>query len=188
MADGAAGDLGLYRSRRRAWLPLDDTFHVPRSLARVLRSGRFELRLNTAFDAVVAGCADRPETWISPELADIYGALHAVGRAHSVEAWDDQGLAGGQLGVSLGACWIGESMFHRRSHASNVVLVELQRALNTGGYQLYDVQIINPHLQRFGAGSSDDAAWMPRLRRAVAQPALLRIGAAAVVSEPWVAG
>lgn len=188
MADGAAGDLGLYRSRRRAWLPLDDTFHVPRSLARVVRSGRFELRLNTVFDAVVAGCADRPDTWISPELADIYGALHAVGRAHSVEAWDDQGLAGGQLGVSLGACWIGESMFHRRAHASNVVLVELQRALYTGGYQLYDVQIINPHLQRFGAGSSDDATWMPRLRRAVAQPALLRIGATSVVSEPWVAG
>ena len=188
MDDGADGDLGLYRSRRRAWLPLDDGFHVPRSLRRVLRSGCFELRLNTAFAAVVAGCADRPDTWISPALADLYGALHAVGRAHSIEAWDDQGLAGGQLGVSLGACWIGESMFHHRPHASNVVLVELQRALGAGGYQLYDVQILNPHLQRFGACDSDDAAWMPRMRRAVAQPALLRIGAAAVVSEPWVAG
>ena len=79
-------------------------------------------------------------------------------------------------------------MFHRRPHASNVVLVELQRALGAGGYQLYDVQILNPHLQRFGACDGDDAAWMPRMRRAVAQPALLRIGAAAVVSEPWVAG
>lgn len=188
MADGADGTLALYRSRRRALLPLDDRFHVPRSLGRVLRSNRFELRLNTAFDAVVAGCADRPDTWISPQLAAVYGALRAAGRAHSIEAWDDQGLAGGQLGVSLGSCWIGESMFHRRSHASNVVLVLLQRALRAGGYQLYDVQILNPHLQRFGAHDCDDAAWMPQLRRAVARPALLTIGAHSVVSEPWVAG
>lgn len=188
MADGPDGALGLFRSRRRAFLPLDDSFHVPRSLGRVLRSHRFELRLNTAFDAVVAGCADRPDTWISPQLAAVYSALRAAGRAHSIEAWDAEGLAGGQLGVSLGACWIGESMFHRRSHASNVVLVQLQRALRAGGYALYDVQILNPHLQRFGARDCDDAAWMPQLRQAVARPALLTIGAASVASEPWVAG
>ena len=129
MADGAEGDLGLYRSRRRAWLPLDAGFHVPRSLRRVLNSNRFELRLNTAFEAVVAGCADRPDTWISPQLAAVYSALRAAGRAHSIEAWDRDGLAGGQLGVSLGACWIGESMFHLRPHGSNVVLVGLQQPM-----------------------------------------------------------
>jgi leucyl/phenylalanyl-tRNA--protein transferase len=151
----------------------------------VLNSQRFELRLNTAFEAVVEGCADRSETWISPELRQIYSALHAGGWAHSIEAWDEEGLAGGQLGLAIGACWIGESMFHRRPHGSNVVLVGLQQALLAGGFQLYDVQILNPHLERFGAFCLADASFTPLLQQAVRQRALLRIKGKQLVSEAW---
>ncbi len=185
MAEGPAGHLGLFRSPQRALLPLDQRFHIPRSLRRVLNSQRFELRLNTAFEAVVEGCADRSETWISPELRQIYSALHAGGWAHSIEAWDEEGLAGGQLGLAIGACWIGESMFHRRPHGSNVVLVGLQQALLAGGFQLYDVQILNPHLERFGAFCLADASFTPLLQQAVRQRALLRIKGKQLVSEAW---
>jgi leucyl/phenylalanyl-tRNA--protein transferase len=185
MAEGPDGHLGLFRSPQRALLPLDQRFHIPRSLRRVLNSQRFELRLNTAFEAVVEGCADRSETWISPELRQIYSALHAGGWAHSIEAWDEEGLAGGQLGLAIGACWIGESMFHRRPHGSNVVLVGLQQALLAGGFQLYDVQILNPHLERFGAFCLADASFTPLLQQAVRQRALLRIKGKQLVSEAW---
>ena len=185
MAEGPDGHLGLFRSPQRALLPLDQRCHIPRSLRRVLNSQRFELRLNTAFEAVVEGCADRSETWISPELRQIYSALHAGGWAHSIEAWDEEGLAGGQLGLAIGACWIGESMFHRRPHGSNVVLVGLQQALLAGGFQLYDVQILNPHLERFGAFCLADASFTPLLQQAVRQRALLRIKGKQLVSEAW---
>ncbi|MFZ4803232.1 MAG: leucyl/phenylalanyl-tRNA--protein transferase [Synechococcus lacustris] len=185
MAEGPDGHLGLFRSPQRALLPLDQRFHIPRSLRRVLNSQRFELRLNTAFEAVVEGCADRSETWISPELRHIYSALHGGGWAHSIEAWDEEGLAGGQLGLAIGACWIGESMFHRRPHGSNVVLVGLQQALLAGGFQLYDVQILNPHLERFGAFCLADASFTPLLQQAVRQRALLRIKGKQLVSEAW---
>jgi leucyl/phenylalanyl-tRNA--protein transferase len=185
MAEGPDGHLGLFRSPQRALLPLDQRFRIPRSLRRVLNSGRFELRLDTAFEAVVAGCANRPETWISPELRQIYGGLHAAGWAHSIEAWDDQGLAGGQLGLAIGACWIGESMFHLRPHGSNVVLVGLQQALVAGGFQLDDVQILNPHLERFGAFCLADANFTPLLHQAVRQRAQLLIQGKQLVSEAW---
>jgi leucyl/phenylalanyl-tRNA--protein transferase len=185
MAEGSDGSLGLFRAQERALIPLDGRFHVPRSLRRQLRPDRFELRIDTAFTEVVAGCSDRPSTWISPELQAIYSALHQLGWAHSIEAWDGQGLAGAQLGLAIGRCWIGESMFHQRPHASNVVLVALQQALVDGGFALFDVQLSNPHLERFGCFCISDAAYSAQLQAAVRSPAVLELNQFTIHSRAW---
>jgi leucyl/phenylalanyl-tRNA--protein transferase len=187
MADPDSGQLQLYRSRRRALLPLDGRFHEPRSLRRWRQRGGYQLRLNREFDAVLADCADRPSTWISPELGRIYRQLHSDGMAHSVELHDEKGLAAGMLALAIGACWIGESMAHRRPQAGNLLLVELVTALRTGGFRLFDVQLSNPHLQRFGCLEIADAQYRSLLAEAVREPACLRLQDGPWVSEAWVA-
>ncbi len=187
MADSISGGLNLHRSLRRALLPLDESFHVPRSLQRTVRSSRFRPGLNREFEAVLADCADRPSTWISPELQRIYRQLHRDGLVHSVEIYDEEGLAAGMLGLGLGACWIGESMAHRRPRAGNVLLVELVAALRSGGFQLFDVQLNNPHLARFGCREIADAGYRLALAAAVRESASLRLADDCLVSEAWVA-
>lgn len=138
---------------RRGILPLD-AFHVPRRLRRVLRRGSFAVRVDTAFAAVIRGCAQasetRPATWINDEIVRLYGALFAQGAAHSVECWQEGELVGGLYGVSLGAAFFGESMFSRVSDASKVALVDLAARLKLGGYRLLDTQFLTPHLAQFG--------------------------------------
>jgi leucyl/phenylalanyl-tRNA--protein transferase len=137
---------------RRGILPLD-AFHVPRRLKRVLRRGLFTVRVDTAFEAVIRGCAasdTRPSTWINEEIVRLYAALFARGAAHSVECWHDGELVGGLYGVSLGAAFFGESMFSRVSEASKVALVHLVARLRIGGYRLLDTQFLTPHLAQFG--------------------------------------
>ena len=140
--------------RHRGIIPLDD-FHVPRRLKRVLRQGRFEARADTAFAAVMRGCAEatemRPSTWINDEIMRLYTALFERGAAHSVETWLDGELVGGLYGVSLGAAFFGESMFSRVNEASKVALVDLVARLRQGGYRLLDTQFVTPHLTQFGA-------------------------------------
>ena len=140
--------------RQRGIIPLD-AFHVPRRLLRVLRQGRFEVRVDTAFSAVMRGCAEasetRPSTWINEEIVRLYTALFTRGAAHSVEAWLGGELVGGLYGVSLGAAFFGESMFSRVSEASKVALVHLVARLREGGYCLLDTQFVTPHLAQFGA-------------------------------------
>ena len=111
---------------------------------------RFEVRIDSDFPGVVAGCADRSETWISDELRELYDLLHAAGHAHSFETWQDGELAGGVLGLTIGGAFIGESMFHARTDASKVALVRLVEHLRARGYVVFDAQIQNPHLARFG--------------------------------------
>ena len=139
---------------RRGILPLD-AFHVPRRLARLVRQDRFTMRCDTAFEAVMRGCAEsnekRPNTWINDEILRLYGALFAGGAAHSVECWRDGELVGGLYGVSLGAAFFGESMFSRVTDASKVALVHLAARLRLGGYRLLDTQFLTPHLAQFGA-------------------------------------
>lgn len=187
MANPDSGRIELYRSLRRALLPLDERFHVPRSLGRVRRAGGFQLRLNREFDAVLADCANRPSTWISPELGLIYQHLHRDGLAHSVELHDSEGLAAGMIGLAIGACWIGESMAHRRPQAGNLLLVELVQALRSGGFRLFDVQLSNPHLQRFGCLEIEDALYGRLLAEAVGHSASLRLQDGWLVSEARVA-
>jgi leucyl/phenylalanyl-tRNA---protein transferase len=159
--------LGWYSSRRHALIPLDDRFHVPNSLRRALNSGRFETRINSDFGAVVDGCAAREETWITPELKAIYLELHRAGVAHSFETWHDGELAAGILGIVIGAAFIGETMFYAVPEASKVAMVRLVEHLRRQNFQLFDAQIQNPHLARFGAFEIRERDYKPLLERAV---------------------
>jgi len=174
MADPRSGEIGYYSPDPRAIIPLD-AFHLPRSLARVARSGVFELRSDTAFAAVIARCAerrpDRPETWLSPRLAAAYLALHARGLAHSVEAWRDGQLVGGLYGVHLGAAFFGESMFSRPEaggrDSSKLCLVALVEWLRKGGFRLLDTQFNTPHLARFGCVEITREEYLTQLAHAL---------------------
>jgi leucyl/phenylalanyl-tRNA---protein transferase len=149
---------------------LRDGVHVSRSLARTLRSGRFSTSVDRAFDAVVAGCADRPGEgiWITSSMAAAYGKLHRLGHAHSVEVWDRQGgLVGGIYGVAVGAAFSGESMFHRVTGASKVALVTLADRLWARGFVFLDAQLPTPHLVSMGAAVMPRSAYLDALDRAV---------------------
>jgi leucyl/phenylalanyl-tRNA--protein transferase len=175
--------------RRRGILPLE-AFHVPRSLRKVIRQGRFEIRVDSAFAQVIAACAasqpERPRTWLNDGLVEMYCALHALGYAHSVESWLDGRLAGGLYGVSLGAAFFGESMFTRRRDASKVALVALVERLRTGGYRLLDTQFVTDHLRRFGAMEVSRLTYRGLLRDAIDAPAIFYSDAGGVLSvTPW---
>jgi leucyl/phenylalanyl-tRNA---protein transferase len=135
--------------RQRGIMPLDG-FHISRSLARRIRRQPPHVTVNRDFAAVVQACADRPQTWISTTIAHLYARLHAMGRAHSLEVWQDDLLVGGVYGVTLGAAFFGESMFSRRTDASKVALAYLVHRLQAGGFTLFDTQFLTPHLASLG--------------------------------------
>ncbi|HET6520735.1 MAG TPA: leucyl/phenylalanyl-tRNA--protein transferase [Geminicoccaceae bacterium] len=157
--------------RRRGVIPLE-RFHVPRSLRKAIRRGRFEVRSDTAFEAVITACAaarpGRPRTWLNDELIEIYVELHRRGSAHSVECWRGGALVGGLYGVSMGAAFFGESMFSRERDASKVALVSLVERLRAGGFRLLDTQFVTDHLRRFGAVELSREAYRNLLREALA--------------------
>jgi leucyl/phenylalanyl-tRNA--protein transferase len=167
MADGAGDGLGWYSSRERALIPLDERFRYPRSLQRVLNQEKFTVAVNRAFDAVVDGCADRDTTWISPELKQIYGALYRTGWAYSFETWQGDQLAGGILGIVIGGAFIGESMFYHIPDGSKVAMVKLVERLRSRQFLLFDAQMTNPHLERFGAYIISDQDYQPLLEQAI---------------------
>lgn len=138
----------------RGIIPLDG-FHVSKSLQKAIRKAPFDIRFDTAFDQVVEKCAeaadDRPSTWINQQIKDLYGALHRLGHAHSVEAWEGDELVGGLYGVTLGSAYFGESMFSRRTNASKICLVYLVERLRERGFTLLDTQFTTEHLKTFGA-------------------------------------
>lgn len=150
------GDPTLYwvSPEKRGIIPID-RFHVSHRLARTVRSGRFIVTADRAFEDVIQACAapapGREETWINSEILRLYIALHAGGHAHSIECWRAGELAGGLYGVRLGAAFFGESMFSRERDASKVALVHLLDGLKRGGFVLLDTQFITAHLARFGA-------------------------------------
>jgi leucyl/phenylalanyl-tRNA--protein transferase len=165
------GDIGWFSPDPRGIIPLD-TFHVPSRLARVSRSGTFEIRIDTAFEAVMRACAERPEdgTWISEEILEAYLALFRLGAAHSVETWHAGRLVGGLYGVHLGAAFFGESMFHRERDASKVALVALVDRMNRRGFTLLDTQWVTPHLLQFGALEIPREEYLQRLHAALHKP------------------
>jgi leucyl/phenylalanyl-tRNA---protein transferase len=152
--------------QRRGVFPLDG-FHLSRSLARRMRSGQFRVTADTAFADVVAGCADRAETWISARIFDVYCDLFRLNHAHSVEVWDGDLLVGGVYGVTLGGAFFGESMFSRRTDASKVALAYLVDRLRAGGFALFDVQFQTAHLQSLGVEEISRAEYRRRLAAAL---------------------
>jgi leucyl/phenylalanyl-tRNA--protein transferase len=171
MSDGADDpDLYWVEPRIRGIMPLDD-FHIPKRLARTMRSGRFVLKVDTAFEQVLDACAGggayRPSTWINARIRALYTELFAMGHCHSVETWLDGQLVGGLYGVSLGAAFFGESMFHTATDASKVALVHLVTRLRAGGYQLLDTQFQTEHLAQFGTIEVPKLAYRKLLKAAM---------------------
>jgi leucyl/phenylalanyl-tRNA---protein transferase len=158
----------------RGVLPLYG-FHVPRSLMKVLRNGRFTVTADMDFAATIANCAasrtERPETWINPEIERLFVELHRLGFAHSVETWEDGRLVGGLYGAALGGAFFGESMFSTATDASKVALVHLVARLRLSGFSLLDTQFITSHLARFGAAEIPRNAYHEKLAAAVDVPA-----------------
>ena len=152
----SADDPALYwiEPDKRGIIPLD-RFHMPKRLARTVRSDRFTVTVNCAFDEVVARCAEpghgRPRTWINSRIRVLYRKLHERRHCHSIEVYDGDVLVGGLYGVVLGRAFFGESMFHRVRDASKVALVHLVARLKAGGFKLLDTQFVTDHLRTFGA-------------------------------------
>lgn len=181
----ASGVFPMARSRRgrtlywvdpdeRGIIPLDG-FHVPRSLLKTLRREPFDVRVDTAFRAVMEGCAapgpGRNETWINDTILDLFLQLHAMGYAHSVECWRGGELVGGLYGLHLGAAFFGESMFSRTTDASKIALCHLVARLMGGGFTLLDTQFITEHLERFGATEITRGEYHRRLSHALKRQA-----------------
>lgn len=165
------------RKRQLAWwspdprgVLLPDELRVSRSLRKA--TARFEVRVDTAFVEVVAGCADprRPNGWINKDIFAAYLRLHELGWAHSVETWQDGELVGGLYGVAIAGLFAGESMFHRVTDASKAALVGLVRTLDDHPDTLIDCQWNTPHLQTLGAREVPRAEYLQRLARALARP------------------
>jgi leucyl/phenylalanyl-tRNA--protein transferase len=160
---------------KRGVIPLDG-FHVPKRLARTVKSNRYRVTSDQAFVRVMHACATpapgREQTWINDEILRLYTGLHAGGHAHSVECWVGDELAGGLYGVSLGAAFFGESMFSNIRDASKVALVELVGIMRRGGFLLLDTQFLTPHLTQFGAYEIPREDYLARLHVAIAREAI----------------
>jgi leucyl/phenylalanyl-tRNA---protein transferase len=172
MADpNRGGEVNWFAPDPRAVIPLDERFHVPKTLRKLLRQAPFEVTADRAFQEVIRACAaprgDGEGTWISDGIAEAYVALHREGHAHSVECWEGGALVGGLYGVSLGGAFFGESMFHRARDASKVALVHLVERLRRGGFALLDTQFLTDHLAQFGAYEIPRKEYLDRLAAAL---------------------
>ena len=183
MVDPRTGAIGYYSPDPRGVIPLE-SFHVPRSLARLLAKHVFELRADTAFERVIRACSEsrpgRIDTWLDERLIAAYVELHTHGFAHSVEAWREHRLVGGLYGVQIGAAFFGESMFSRPEQggtdASKVCLVKLVETLRAAGFTLLDVQFATAHLARFGCVEIPRERYITLLEAAIRRPAVWPLG------------
>lgn len=171
----------------RGILPLD-AVHVPRSLRKTIARRPFEIRCDTAFEAVIQACGaptpSRPDSWINTEIVRLFVALHRMGFAHSVECWRDGALVGGLYGLALGGAFFGESMFSRVADASKVALVDLVGRLRRGGFILLDTQFVTDHLSRFGTVEIPRAEYHARLAEALDRRAVFDPGPDAAGDRP----
>lgn len=168
--------------QQRGVIPLDG-FHISRSLARTIRRSDWRVSRNEAFDAVVAACADRDETWISDGLARLYHGLFDMGQAHSIEVWEGRDLVGGVYGVTTGAAFFGESMFSKRTDASKLALAYLVTHLMRRGFQLFDTQFLTEHLASLGAIEIKRSDYHKRLGQALQSEARFASGQLPSASE-----
>jgi len=151
--DASSEDLFWVSPEKRGTIPLD-AVHISRSLRKTLKSHPYSVKVDTDFAAVVEGCAtagtERDTTWINAEIRRLYGELFKRGYVHTVEVWDGPALVGGLYGVSIGAAFFGESMFHRKTDCSKIAMAHLLERLRAGGYRLCDTQFVTDHLRTFG--------------------------------------
>ena len=169
-------ELYWFDPHKRAVLSLDG-FHVSRSLRKIVRQQVFDVRINSAFDDVIRGCATtRENTWINGQITDIFTQLHRQGFAHSVEAWQDGKLVGGLYGAAIGGAFFGESMFSLVSNASKCCLVHLVARLRANGFTLLDVQYRNDHLTQFGLVELTRERYRRKLENALASGAIFYHG------------
>jgi leucyl/phenylalanyl-tRNA--protein transferase len=170
--DATATDLFWVSPEMRGILPLDG-FKISKSLRKTLRRQPYAVRVDTDFEAVIEGCAtagtDRESTWINATIRKLYGQLFKRGLAHTVEVWDGSELVGGLYGLSLGAAFFGESMFHRKTDASKIALAHLVDRLNAGGYTLLDTQFVTDHLRSLGGVEIPREIYEVRLAEALAR-------------------
>lgn len=173
MSDGPdASDMYLVAPERRGIFSLDG-LKISKSLAKTVRSQRFEIRVNSDFRQVIETCGapDRVGAWINDSIIDLYTGLHELGHAHSVECWYGGKMVGGLYGVSLRGAFFGESMFSTMSNASKIALVHLVGRLNVGGFCLLDAQFITPHLKSLGAIEISRKDYHERLQSALTHEA-----------------
>jgi leucyl/phenylalanyl-tRNA--protein transferase len=163
------GSFGWWCPDPRTIVDLDD-YHVPRRLARTIRQGKYEVRVDETCPEVIARCADRDETWISPEIEEVYGELFRQGHVHSVETWLGDELAGGLYGVAIGGAFMAESMFHTARDASKVAVVGLIERLRARGYVLLDIQYQTQATSIFRPKRIPRREYLRRLRAAIDLP------------------
>jgi leucyl/phenylalanyl-tRNA--protein transferase len=159
LPEQASNTITWFRPDPRAIIPLHE-MHISRSLRRVLRRNYFTVTYDRAFAQVMAGCADRPETWINQEFIDLYQDMFNLGFAHSVEVWEDGKLVGGTYGVSIGGAFFAESMFYRADNASKVALYYLVERLKEQGFMLLECQFLTKHIASLGAVEVSDKFYM----------------------------
>lgn len=163
------GIVRWYTANPRGIIPLN-RFHVPGTVRQLIRQSRFEIRINSSFAEVMCQCMQtRPTSWINDQLVRAYGLLHKLGHAHSVECWLSGRLVGGLYGVSLGAAFFGESMFHHVRDASKIALVHLVTRLKERGFELLDTQASTEHLRRFGCTDIPAEEYLVLLRKAISK-------------------
>ena len=154
MAEDASSDALFWVSpQQRGIIPLD-AIHLSKSLRKTLKTHNYSVKVDTDFAATIEGCAtagtERDTTWINPAIRSLYGQLFDTGYVHTVEVWDGPDLVGGLYGVSIGAAFFGESMFHRKTDCSKIAMAHLLARLQAGNYRLLDTQFITDHLRTFG--------------------------------------
>lgn len=166
MPDGDSADILWFRPDPRAIIPLDG-FHVSRSLRRKINKSIFTISYNQAFTEVMRGCSEHAETWINSEFMHVYGQMHKLGLAHSVEVWHEKKLVGGTYGVCLGGAFFAESKFHRKTDASKIALYYLVKRMQEKGLTLLECQFLTPHLQSLGAIEVSDHEYLSLLKEAL---------------------
>jgi len=160
------GEVEWFQPRVRALFPLEG-IHVSRSLARTIRSGRFEVRFDTSFEQVMRGCLRPDDNWISEHFIRVYTEIHHEGWGHCAEVWMDGELCGGVYGLSLGSSFSAESMFHRHTDASKVALHAMVNQCRELGFTIFDAQVMNPHLKSLGAFELSHTKFMAELGKAL---------------------
>lgn len=168
MAD-EGGEMAWYQPQFRALFPIDGIY-VSRSLARRLRKRDFEIRFDTSFEQVVRNCRRPDENWINEEIIRAYTEIHFEGWGHCAECWIEDELVGGVYGVALGSCFSAESMFYRRTDASKIALWAMVQRCRELGFEMFDAQVMNPHLESLGAYEIPTADYIDRLAVAMGKP------------------